>query len=164
MRLRDATMADIPTLRHWDTQPHVVASGAGGWDWEEMISTPAPWRELLIAEVDGEPRGFLQIIDPALEEAHYWGDCGPNLRAIDIWIGERAETGRGLGTKMMRAAFQRCFADPAVRSILIDPQATNTEAHRFYRRLGFEFVRQQTFGTDPCFVFELTRANWRQGD
>lgn len=164
MRLRSARMEDIPTLRHWDVQPHVVASGAGGWEWEEMISTQVHWRELLIAEVDGQPKGFLQIIDPALEDTHYWGDCGPGLRAIDIWIGEAADTGRGLGTEMMNAAFARCFADPAVRSILIDPQATNTEAHRFYRRLGFEFVRQQTFGTDLCFVFELTRARWRTGD
>lgn len=151
-------------LRHWDVQPHVVASGAGSWEWGEIISTLFDWRELLIAEVDGQPKGFMQIIDPAREEEHYWGDCGPGLRAIDIWIGDLADTGRGLGTEMMQAACERCFADTTVRSILIDPLATNTEAHRFYRRLGFEFVRQQKFGEDVCFVFELARARWRKGD
>jgi aminoglycoside 6'-N-acetyltransferase len=32
--------------------------------------------------------GFVQIIDPAREESHYWGDAPGGLRAIDIWIGE----------------------------------------------------------------------------
>ncbi|WP_424931011.1 GNAT family N-acetyltransferase [Amaricoccus macauensis] len=164
MRLRHASLEDIPMLRHWDVQPHVVASGAGGWEWEEMISTPVLWRELLIAEVEGQPKGLLHIIDPALEDTHYWGDCGPDLRALDIWIGEAKDTGRGMGTRMMQAALDRCFADPGVRAVLIDPQVTNTEAHRFYRRLGFDFIREQQFGEDRCFVFELTRATWRKGD
>mgnify|MGYP003467119708 CR=1 FL=1 len=36
----------------------------------------------------------MQIIDPALEESHYWGDIGPDLRAIDIWIGSPGDLGR----------------------------------------------------------------------
>jgi aminoglycoside 6'-N-acetyltransferase len=129
-----------------------------------MIPANVQWRDLLIAEAEGRPIGFMQLIDPALEEAHYWGDCGPDLRAIDIWIGDIEDTRRGLGTQMMQAALARCFADTEVRAVLIDPQATNTDAHRFYRRLGFEFVRQQRFNEDECFVFELTRAGWRTGD
>lgn len=164
MRLRDATPADIPLLRQWQGRPHVAAAGVGEWDWEEMLSTSPGWRALLIAETDGRPIGFMQIIDPALEDAHYWGDCGPDLRAIDIWIGEAGDLDRGTGTQMMQAALARCFASGSVRAVLIDPQAANTAAHRFYRRLGFKFVRQQTFDTDVCFVFELTRADWRPGD
>ena len=164
MRLRQAVSADIPLLRHWDEQPHVQASGVEDWDWEDLLATDPDWREMLVAEENGRPVGFLQIIDPARDEDHYWGDCGPDLRAIDIWIGAIEDTGRGLGTQMMRAAFARCFADASVRAILIDPLATNTAAHRFYRRLGFAFVERRRFGGDDCFVFELTRARWRQGD
>ena len=164
MRLRDATLEDIPLLRHWDAQPHVIASGAGSWEWDEEIPDRVAWRAMLIAEAEGRLVGFLQIIDPALETTQYWGDCGPGLRAIDIWIGALEDTGRGLGTKMMQASLARCFADETVHAVLIDPQANNTAAHRFYRRLGFKFVREQTFGKDDCFVFQLTRADWRPGD
>jgi aminoglycoside 6'-N-acetyltransferase len=164
MRLRDATPADIPLLRTWDEAPHVVASGVEDWDWEAMLATRPDWRALLIAEKDGRPVGFLQIIDPAREDTHYWGACGPGLRAIDIWIGAPGDTGRGLGTAMMQAALARCFAEESVSAVLIDPLASNAAAHRFYRRLGFIPVGPRRFGDDECLVFELTRAAWRNGD
>ena len=35
MNLRSATSADLTLLRHWDEQPHVVASNPNDkWDWE----------------------------------------------------------------------------------------------------------------------------------
>ncbi|MEH2260794.1 hypothetical protein [Nostoc sp.] len=32
------------------------------------------WREQLITQIEGRPIGFIQIINPAREESHYWGD------------------------------------------------------------------------------------------
>jgi aminoglycoside 6'-N-acetyltransferase len=158
MRLRPATLADVPLLRHWDTQPHVVAADPNDdWQWEvELARTPA-WRESLIAEVDGRLIGFLEIIDPQLEETHYWGPCGPGLRAIDIWIGAAADLGRGHGTVMMDLAIERCFADPGVHAILLDPLVSNERAQRFYRRLGFRAVGDRWFGADHCTVHRLDR-------
>jgi aminoglycoside 6'-N-acetyltransferase len=161
VRLRPATVADIPLLRRWDEQPHVVESDPNDdWNWENEIPHQPDWREQLIAEVDGRPIGFLQIIDPAREESHYWGDAPPNLRAVDIWIGEPDAVGKGYGTSMMRQALARCFADPAVTAVLIDPLASNVRAHRFYERLGFRPVGRRQFGADDCLVFRLERAHW----
>ncbi len=158
MRLRPATLDDAPMLRRWDEEPHVVASDPNDdWAWEvELVRTP-PWREQLVAEVDGRAIGFVQIIDPALEDSHYWGDCPPNLRAIDIWIGEAEFLGRGHGTAMMRAAIARCFAVPEVTAIIIDPLASNVRAIRFYTRLGFAAVERRRFGEDDCLVMRLER-------
>ena len=156
--LRPATLGDLELLRHWDEQPHTVASDPDDdWGWETELARNPPWREQLIAEVDGRPVGFLQIIDPAEEDSHYWGDAPPNLRAIDIWIGEASDLNRGYGTAMMRLAIARCFAAPEVTAILIDPLASNTAAHRFYERLGFRFVDRRQFGGDDCFVYRLER-------
>ncbi len=58
---------------------------------------------------------------------------------------------------MMRLALERCFADPQVSAVLIDPLASNTRAHRFYERLGFRFVERRRFGADECFVYRLDR-------
>jgi aminoglycoside 6'-N-acetyltransferase len=87
----------------------------------------------------------------------------PNLRAIDIWIGEAADLNRGYGTTMMRMAIERCFADPTVTAIINDPIAGNTRAHRFYERLGFRFVERRRFGRDDCFVYRLERAHYERG-
>jgi aminoglycoside 6'-N-acetyltransferase len=159
--LRAATPSDLDLLRRWDEQPHVITSDPNDdWNWEIELERSLSWREQLIAEIDGRPVGFVQIIDPALEESHYWGKTPEGQRAIDIWIGEEADLGRGYGTRMMELSLARCFADPSVRGILIDPLASNTRAHRFYRRLGFEFVERRQFGEDDCFVFQLSRTAW----
>jgi aminoglycoside 6'-N-acetyltransferase len=170
--LRPATLADVPTLQRWDRDPDVIAATSDssdaqtafeGIDWAEEIAADSDVSVHLIAEVNGRAVGAMQIIDPYLEPTHYWGDCAANLRAIDIWIGEPADRNRGFGTEMMRLAIERCFAAPEVTAILIDPLATNMDAHRFYKRLGFEFVERRYFGDDDCFVYRLERRKWRGG-
>lgn len=163
MDLRPANPSDLAVLRYWDTKPHVMAAGGNDdiIDWRSELHRNFDWREYLIAEADGRPIGMVQIIDPAREETHYWGEVEKNLRAIDIWIGEESDLARGLGTEMMGLALGRCFAVEAVEAVLVDPLASNTRAHRFYERLGFKFVERRTFGNDPCLVHRLDRQLWR---
>lgn len=166
--LRPATMADLETLQRWDEEPHVIESDPDDtWDWRVELARNPSWREQLIAEVGGRPIGVVQIIDPALEEDHYWGEVlaepamsGRTFRAIDIWIGERDALGRGHGTQMMALALSRCFAEPTVDAVLIDPLLTNVDAQRFYRRVGFEDVGVRTFTLDDCLVMVLSRARY----
>jgi aminoglycoside 6'-N-acetyltransferase len=163
MHLRSATRSDLGLLRYWHTKPHVIAA-VGDFahaDWQAELAHSPDWRELLIAESDIRPVGFVQIIDPAREETQYWGNVGAGVRAIDVWIGEEADLGRGYGTQMMRLALARCFADPTVMTVLIDPLASNMRARRFYERLGFEPVGRRVFGTDECFVYRLERRAWQ---
>ncbi|MFN8126413.1 MAG: GNAT family N-acetyltransferase [Candidatus Nanopelagicales bacterium] len=160
---RAAALDDVDLLTRWDSQPHVVAAtGADDdQDWAVAINSrdDATWH--LIAELDGRPIGLVQIIDPAREVTHYWGDVPPNLRAIDIWIGEESDLGHGWGTQMMRLALQRCFSSPEVTAVLIDPLATNTRAIRFYRRCGFREVGPRRFGEDDCLVMRIDRRQWQ---
>ncbi len=172
MRLRPATLADVPTLQRWDTDPDVIScstdnpeadSAFDDIDWPTEIAACSDVSFHLIAEIDGRPIGAMQIIDPHEEPTHYWGDCAKNLRAIDIWIGAPEDRDRGFGTEMMRLAIGQCFAAPEVTAIIIDPLASNTDAHRFYERLGFEFVERRFFGESDCYVYRLERRKWRGG-
>lgn len=170
MILRPARADDAATLRAWDDKPHV--KWCTGFDpdqplppderedWETLIARDVEWFEVLIGELDGRRIGVVQIIDPHREDSHYWGDCAPNQRAIDIWIGEETDIGQGYGTLMMRAAIARCFADADVTNILIDPLLINEKAIRFYRRLGFREVGERWFDGDHCLVMELRRQDW----
>jgi aminoglycoside 6'-N-acetyltransferase len=162
MELRPATPDDISLLRYWDEQPQVIASDPNDdWQWETELYRSPDWREQLIAEIDGRAIGFIEIIDPAREDDHYWGDVAPDLRAIDIWIGEEADTGKGYGSEMMKLAIDRCFACPSVTAILVDPLASNSRARRFYERFGFRFVEERRFGEDDCAVYRLDRDDWK---
>lgn len=166
MLLRPAAPADLPLLQRWDAAPHVAAVSGdpdwNDWDWEGQLGRDVAWREMLIAEADGRPIGFVQIIDPAEEESRYWGDCARGLRAIDIWIGAPCDIRRGFGRRMMTLALARCFAEPAVSAVLVDPMAENAAAHRFYEAMGFRTVGPRSFGPDRCIVYSLERARWRE--
>ena len=171
--LRAAVLSDVSFLTAWDSEPHVVRCTTGDPDaivardageWEAELASPTPYWEHLVAEIDSRPVGAMLIIDPALEPTHYWGEIEPDLRALDIWIGPADALGRGYGTQMMRQAIDRCFANPAVKAIVIDPLASNTDAHRFYQRLGFSAEGPHSFGEDACLVHRMTRGAWRKGD
>ena len=161
MHLRPATPADLDLVRRWDWQPHIkIAKGDDDWQWEAELGVPRDWREQFIAEVDGRPIGYLEIIDPSREDTKYWGCIAEGYRAIDLWIGEKEALGRGYGTQMMSLAIDDAFADPAVTAVVIDPLNTNVDAHRFYRRLGFAIVGRRMFDEDDCLVMRLERADW----
>lgn len=169
IELRPATAADVPLLERWDHDPDVIACSSDDPDeekafgdlyWPDELAMQTSVYEYFIAELDGRPIGAMQICDPHLEPTHYWGEMPANLRAIDIWIGDAADRGKGYGEQMMRLALERCFADPAVTGIVIDPLASNLRAHRFYQRLGFRSLGPRMFGGDDCLVHELTRREW----
>ena len=160
--LRPATKDDISLLKSWDDKPHVISAGGGDdwYDWDAEVPREADGGELLIAEEDGRPVGVMEICDPAREPSHYWGEIDDNLRALDIWIGEEDDLGRGLGSQMMRAALARCFADKKVTAVVIDPLETNIRARKFYERLGFVAVGPRRFGDDDCMVYRLERDSF----
>lgn len=161
IRLREANIDDLELLKYWDKQEHVIASDPNdNWNWKYELGRRPKWREQLIAEYNERPIGFLQIIDPAEEESHYWGNIENHKRAIDIWIGEKKDLGKGYGTQMMKIAIERCFANHDVNEILIDPLASNIRAIKFYKRIGFQFLEKREFGEDNCAVYTLKRNEW----
>lgn len=170
LTLRPATEADIPVLKAWDREPHVISATTDdedaeeafeGTTWEHEIALQSDVYRYFIAELDGRPIGAMQICDPHLEPTHYWGEIEPNLRALDIWIGPAEMLGKGYGEQMMRQAIALCFADAEVEAIVIDPLASNTRAHKFYQRLGFKAQGRRLFhDEDDCLVMRLARADW----
>jgi aminoglycoside 6'-N-acetyltransferase len=169
--LRRATTADAYWLDLWDRDVDVIACSTDDpnaqiafddVEWREELAAQNELSQWFIGELDGRPIGAMQIIDPALEPTHYWGEIARNLRAVDIWIGAAADRGRGHGSEMMRLALELCFADPRVTAVLIDPLASNTRAHRVYERLGFAPAGRRNFGDDDCLVHELTRQKWER--
>jgi aminoglycoside 6'-N-acetyltransferase len=159
MRLRLATLDDVSVLQYWDTKDHIISAGGAddSYDWEKEIPRNVPWQEILIAEVDGRPVGVITVIDPKEEETHYWGEIEPDLRALDIWIGEESDLGHGYGSEMMKLVLDRCFANEKVKAVLVDPLVSNSRAHTFYEKCGFRKIERKQFGKDDCFVYRIDR-------
>lgn len=161
IHLRRATIDDLQLLESWMTREHVKSAVPDlDWKWKEELSEEVEWREQLIAELDSRPIGFVQIIDPAKETSHYWGDIGPNKKAVDIWIGEADVLGKGHGTEMMHLTLDRCFVDTQVEEVIIDPLTSNKSAIRFYQRIGFEMVERRLLGGDLSDIHAIDRKKW----
>ena len=80
IQLRPAGFSDLKFLQRWDKAPHVIAAnGTEDWSWQTELHRQTDWREQLIAEVEGTPVGFLQIIDPAQ-------DWEPLLGRVPRWF------------------------------------------------------------------------------
>jgi aminoglycoside 6'-N-acetyltransferase len=156
------TIDDVAVLARWDDDPDVAAAiggrGADWYDWPAELVRDVPWRELLIAEEDGRPIGFMQLLDAGEEESHYCGDVEPGTWALDIWIGSPDDRGRGLGAQAMELALQRVFDQHGAEMVMIDPVVDNRRAIAFYERLGFQHVGNRTFGDEECSVMRLMRG------
>ncbi len=156
------TIDDVALLVGWDDDPDVAAAlggrGADWSDWPTELIRDVPWRELFIAEEDGRPIGFVQLIDACDEESHYWGDIQQGTWALDIWIGSPDDRGRGLGAEAMKVALRRVFDWHDAEMVVIDPAVDNRRAIAFYEKLGFERVGVREFGDDECLVMRLLRS------
>ena len=131
------------------------------------MARPARWRGLLAA-TDRELGQLLAEQALALRarrgELSRWAALSglPEAEVVASPFGARMiALGQGFGTAMMSQAIDACFARPEVQAIVIDPLTSNTDAHRFYQRLGFVPEGRRVFnGEDDCLVHRLTRADW----
>ena len=102
MTLRPATPGDVQALRRWDQQPHVIASNPyDDWGWETELNRSPDWRQSLIAEIDGRPIGFLEIIDAAQEDSRYWGDVPSVCGRLTYGSGKHAIWARAMGQRQV---------------------------------------------------------------
>jgi aminoglycoside 6'-N-acetyltransferase len=140
-RFRPVTAADLPLLRSWRAQPHVI-QWWGAPDVEDSADTLADTRVALwIVEylADGAPaRAFAYAQDYS---PHDWPDhpfayLPPGSRGIDQYIGEPDMLDQGHGTAFVRAHLDRLFTAgaPAVGT---DPHPDNARAIRAYEKAGF---------------------------
>ena len=155
--LRPATPDDLQLLESWHRQPHVIAAvGDDDWGWERELNRHPPWREQLIAEVDGHPIGFLRDHRPvpgrrALLGLHRRrpprarhldrrpGLPRPGLRHADDGARHRALLRRPVGHRHPGRS----------RSSRTGPPTASTSAS------ASNMSSRERFGEDRCSVFRL---------
>ncbi len=138
---RDATPEDIPTMlilshagdaRGSETpplDPAALDDPRYRAAFDEISADPN--HRLIIAEKDGEVIGTLQIsLLPGLPR---FGMKRGILENVHIRADQR---GTGLGTQMVQWAIERC-REANCGMVQLTSNKVRTDAHRFYRKLGF---------------------------
>ena len=68
-------------------------------------------------------------------------DDQTDVWSVDLFIGEPALWGRGLGTAALRLAVEHLFRAEGARRVVITPFTWNARAVRSYEKAGFRRVR-----------------------
>lgn len=149
LTFRPLTPADLPLLAGWLAEPHVAR-----W-WNHETSPAALQRDFgpamrgeepaedLVAELDGVPVGLVQRCrwhdypEYVVEIAGIL-TVAPGTVTIDYLVGRPADTGRGLGTRLVAAAVAEVWRRyPDAPSVVVPVVAANRASWRALERAGF---------------------------
>jgi aminoglycoside 6'-N-acetyltransferase len=144
VRLRLATVADIPALASIRATPEVYSRWRGGDDLTKSVTEDLddPDTQVLAVEYGDRVVGQIQFgeqDDPDYRHA-----------SIDIYL-DPAVHGRGLGTDAVRTLARYLLTERGHHRVVIDPAVDNTAAIRCYAKVGFRPVgvmRQYERGAD----------------
>jgi aminoglycoside 6'-N-acetyltransferase len=150
--LRRLDEPDFPLLRQWLAQPHVAR-----W-WNHETSPEAVRRDFgptargeepaedFLALLDGQPIGLVQ----RCRIADYPEDHDPlativevpaGAMMIDYLIGDPAQTGRGLGPRMITSIVTQTWSDfPDATCVLVPVVAANRASWRALEKAGLRRV------------------------
>jgi aminoglycoside 6'-N-acetyltransferase len=156
---RQLARSDYPLLRSWLLQPHVQRWWADDPSFEALeadyggcIDGTEP-AEVFIALRGDAPFGLAQRYRLAaypqyVNDLQALLDVPPHAASIDYLVGEEADIGRGLGTKMLRAFVDRVWQEDAECTALLVPVHTgNIASWRALEKIGF--VRASRGELDP---------------
>jgi|SRR5687768_4171902 GNAT superfamily N-acetyltransferase len=135
VNFRAARLADLPHVVAMIADDAIAAARTGAYGDEHRAAFAAieadPNNELIVAELDGEVVGTLQLTYiPGISRRGAWR---LQVEAVRIAAALR---GRGLGRTMMEWAIERGRARGCA-VVQLTTDKSRKDAHRFYESLGF---------------------------
>jgi RimJ/RimL family protein N-acetyltransferase len=150
MRFRDFGRDDLPRMHEWLQRPHVRRWWNERETLEEVEAHYLPAIEgtkptrLYVAELDGEPFAFVQsyLVNDHPDFAALVG-VEDDVAGMDLFIADEANTGRGLGTELIRRFVSDVvFARAETVACIADPEVRNAASRRAFEKAGFRVVRE----------------------
>jgi len=136
---RPMTSADLPLVRRWLAEPHVVQWWGDPREQFALISEDLdhPAMDQFIVSQNDRPFAYLQCYDPTAWSDNGLGKQPEGTRGIDQFIGEEDMVDRGHGSALIRLFVDRLLQSGAPRTVT-DPDPRNARAVRAYEKAGFQ--------------------------
>jgi ribosomal protein S18 acetylase RimI-like enzyme len=169
MKIRQATIADVKDIVQLHSDSWQVSyQGKLNSDylarkvpqerqtfWQERFDRPSHGQQILVAEVDTRIVGFACVF---LDKDPKWGSYLDNLHV------SQNQQSKGIGKSLLTAVAEICTLKATSEGLCLQVTQFNTNAHRFYKRLGADSQGESTWlapdGTSvPTYWF-----TWRSLD
>lgn len=159
MTWRHVTSEDFPLLGRWLAAPHVArwwnhetSAEAVERDFSPSVRREEP-NEDLLAVVDGVPLGLLQR-SFLHDYPEYLNELTPitavpaRAMTIDYLIGDAANIGRGIGTRLIRSALDQLWMDHDADCVIVAVHADNVGSWRALEKAGLTRIAEGELDPD----------------
>jgi siderophore synthetase component len=158
---------DLGLLHRWVTHPRSVF-----WEMQDASAADVaaeyarmaedPHHHAFLGRADGEPAFVVERYDPA----HSPLAGLPELRDGDVGMHVLvAPPGRprpGFTTEVFQAVMESCFADPAVRRVVVEPDVRNARIRALNVAAGFAELREITLDDKVGMLSVCTREDFER--
>ena len=129
--------ADLPQIKRWLTQPHVVQWWHDPAEQFELVSGDLDHPDMaqFVVATDGKPFAYLQCYRLSDWNTGF-GAQPAGTRGLDQFIGEPDMVGQGHGSAFISTFTQQLLSAGTPR-VVIDPDPENGRAISAYEKAGF---------------------------
>jgi aminoglycoside 6'-N-acetyltransferase len=166
VRLVNVTKDDLPRIEQWLCEEHVRRFwGEPEVNVPKLCAVSSVGHERAIIEADGRKVGLVLWQHPTRQELDEAGltDIPESVVDIDILIGERTATGRGIGSSAIRLVAEAALSDPAVPFVIAATSVENHVSQRAFAKAGFRKDREFDDVPSGRYVLMVRRRQEEQG-
>lgn len=157
-----------PLLHAWVTHPRSVF-------WMMQGATPAevreeydgiaadPHHDAFLGRADGQPAFLVETYDPAYSPLADLPELQPGDLGMHVLVAPPdGDPVRGFTTQVFGAVLEHCFADPAVRRVVVEPDARNDAIRRKNVAAGFVELREVALPGKTAVLSVCTREAYER--
>jgi RimJ/RimL family protein N-acetyltransferase len=147
LTLEPLDTSDLALLHAWVTHPRSVFWGMQGATPEQVHDEYAriaddPHHEALLGRADGEAAFLMERYDPAHSPLAGLPELRPGDVGMHLLVAPPTGPAvHGFTSAVMRRVMEECFADPAVRRVVVEPDARNEKIAALNAAVGFVVAR-----------------------
>lgn len=133
---------DVPTVHCWVTHERSVYWGMQDATVDDVRAEYAgmaasPHMDAWLGTDDGAPAFLFETYDPAHHELAAHHDVRPGDLGMHFLVAPPEVPAHGFTRAVIRHVLEACFADPAVRRVVVEPDVRNRAVHRLNAEMGF---------------------------
>ncbi|MBZ5737119.1 GNAT family N-acetyltransferase [Nocardioides mangrovi] len=154
----------LPLVHAWVTHPRSVYwqmqdATLADVEREYRLIEDDPHHHAWLGRVDGTPAFLAETYDPAHSELAGLPELRPGDLGMHVLVAPTERPVHGFTRAVFGAVLDHCLADPAVRRVVVEPDARNHRIRALNREFGFRELRTITLPTKEATLSVRTRSD-----